>query len=173
MPQVQRSGETIRHLHRLTDMNKKHAAATATAPNLALDHQLCFAVYSTMIGINKVYRKRLKELGLTYPQYLVMLVLWERDGLTVTDIGHRLYLDSATLTPLLKRMEASGLLQRIRSTQDERQVHIHLTEAGRSLRSRACQMYDQIEQALSCELQDSVVLRDRLIALRDQLMRKH
>lgn len=153
-------------------MNKKPAATAATAPDLALDHQLCFAVYSTMIGINKVYRKRLKELGLTYPQYLVMLVLWERDGLTVTDIGHRLFLDSATLTPLLKRMEASGLLQRVRSTQDERQVHIHLCDSGRALRARACQMYDQIGQTLSCELQDSVILRDRLIELRDQLMRQ-
>jgi DNA-binding MarR family transcriptional regulator len=93
-------------------------------PSLALDQQLCFALYSTMIGLNKVYRSLLKPLGLTYPQYLVMLVLWERDAVTVSDIGERLFLDSATLTPMLKRLEAAGLIERERSDADERQVII-------------------------------------------------
>ena len=80
-----------------------------------LDEQPCFALYSTGLAMNKVYRKLLRKLDLTYPQYLVMLVLWERDGVTVSDIGARLFLDSATLTPLLKRLEAAGLVARIRS----------------------------------------------------------
>ena len=101
-----------------------------------LDEQLCFALYSTGLAMNKVYRKLLRKLDLTYPQYLVMLVLWERDGVTVSDIGARLFLDSATLTPLLKRLEAAGLVARTRSNADERQVVVSLTDAGRRLREK-------------------------------------
>ena len=99
---------------------------------LLLDSQLCFALYSTSLAMNKVYRKLLRGLDLTYPQYLVMLVLWERDEITVTDIGERLFLDSATLTPLLKRLEAAGLVTRTRAQDDERQVIVTLTRQGRS-----------------------------------------
>ncbi|TXD76612.1 MarR family transcriptional regulator, partial [Mitsuaria sp. TWR114] len=101
-----------------------------------IDEQLCFAIYSTMLGLNKVYRELLKDLDITYPQYLVMLVLWERDGLTVGEIAERVFLDSPTVTPLLKRLEAAGLVSRDRSPQDERQVLITLTPAGRGLRQR-------------------------------------
>ena len=98
------------------------SVASASTPKL--DVQLCFALYSAGLAMNKVYRKLLSQLGLTYPQYLVMLVLWERDQLTVSEIGERLFLDSATLTPLLKRLESAKLLNRLRSTEDERQVVI-------------------------------------------------
>src|SRR5205807_9052080 len=99
-------------------MAKKQTAELA----LRLDNQLCFAIYSTAHAFNRVYKPLLDKLGLTYPQYLVMLVLWERDGVSVKNIGERLFLDSGTLTPLLKRLEAAELIQRKRSTEDERQV---------------------------------------------------
>ncbi|HCE39359.1 MAG TPA: MarR family transcriptional regulator, partial [Alcanivorax sp.] len=89
---------------------------------LQLDLQVCFALYSTQLAMTKVYRKLLRELELTYPQYLVMMVLWEHDGQSVSAIGERLFLDSATLTPLLKRLENAGLLQRRRAAEDERRV---------------------------------------------------
>src|SRR5438270_12845677 len=102
-------------------------------PALLLDNQLCFALYSTSLAMTKLYKPLLDELGLTYPQYLVMLVLWEGDGLMVSELGQRLYLDSGTLTPLLKRLEASGLVSRMRDVDDERRVRVHLTAAGRKL----------------------------------------
>src|SRR4030095_8240519 len=94
---------------------------------LRLDNQICFAVYSTAHAFNRFYKPLLDKLGLTYPQYLVMLVLWEEDGLPVKEIGERLFLDSGTLTPLLKRLEAAGLVKRTRSKEDERQVIVALT----------------------------------------------
>src|SRR3979411_1020092 len=97
------------------------ARKPATDLPLLLGNQLCFAIYSTAHAFNRVYKPLLKRLGLTYPQYLVMLVLWEHDGLPVRDIGERLFLDSGTLTPLLKRLEAAELVKRTRSTEDERQ----------------------------------------------------
>jgi len=104
---------------------------------LQLDRQLCFALYSASLAMTRLYKPLLDAIGLTYPQYLVMLVLWERDGLTVSELGERLSLDSGTLTPLLKRLEAAGLLQRERDAQDERCVRVALTRAGRALRARA------------------------------------
>ena len=108
-------------------MKSKATPYLTSKPPLKLDQQLCFALYSAGLAMNKVYRKLLSQLGLTYPQYLVMLVLWERDQLTVSEIGGRLFLDSATLTPLLKRLQSAKLLDRVRSTEDERQVVISLT----------------------------------------------
>src|SRR3954470_8192722 len=104
---------------------------------LLLDNQLCFALYSASLAMTKLYKPLLAELGLTYPQYLVMLALWEQDGVAVSQLGERLSLDSGTLTPLLKRLEPAGLVSRIRSVEDERRVHLTLTAAGRKLRARA------------------------------------
>ena len=104
---------------------------------LLLDNQLCFALHSASLAMTKVYKPHLDKLGVTYPQYLVLLVLWERDGLSVSDIGERLYLDSGTLTPLLKRLEAQGLVDRSRDPQDERRVVIRLTAAARALKEQA------------------------------------
>src|SRR5271169_3632534 len=110
---------------------------TAADQPLQLGNQLCFAIYSAAHAFNRVYKPLLDRLGLTYPQYLVMLALWERDGVPVKDIGERLFLDSGTLTPLLKRMEAAHLLKRTRSAEDERQVLISLTSQGQTLREKA------------------------------------
>ena len=139
------------------------------APGLALDQQLCFALYSTMLGVNKVYRSLLKDLGLTYPQYLVMLVLWERDELTVSEIGERLFLDSPTLTPLLKRLEAAGFVARNRSSADERQVIVSLTAAGRRLRGRAADVPTCVAAAMECAPDEIDSLRLRLTDMRSKL----
>ncbi|MFA1540376.1 MarR family winged helix-turn-helix transcriptional regulator [Actinomadura monticuli] len=104
---------------------------------LRLDAQVCFALHAASRAFDARYRTELRPLGLTYPQYLVMLVLWEADGLTVKRLGERLRLDSGTLSPLLKRLETAGLVERRRSREDERSVSVHLTEAGAALRSRA------------------------------------
>jgi DNA-binding MarR family transcriptional regulator len=104
---------------------------------LPLDDQLCYAIYSAGMAIQRVYKPLLDELGLTYPQYLVLNILWREDNLTVGSIAERLALESSTLTPLLKRMEAAGLLRRTRNPANERQVVVGLTDKGRELRSRA------------------------------------
>lgn len=104
---------------------------------LRLDNQVCFAVYAASRAMTLAYRPLLERLGLTYPQYLVMLVLWEQDGITVGELGARLYLDSGTLTPLLKRLESTGLVSRARRRGDERQVEVRLTRSGRALKRKA------------------------------------
>jgi len=150
-------------------MNIRKPAPARQADPLQLDGQLCFALYSTSLAMNKVYRKLLRGLGLTYPQYLVMLVLWECDERTVSDIGARLFLDSATLTPLLKRLEAAGLLQRRRDTGDERQVVVSLTRAGRALRRQAEAVPAGVAQAAQCTAGEIAALRQGLEGLRERL----
>ena len=108
-----------------------------TCADLLLDNQVCFALHSTSLMMTKVYKPLLKKLGLTYPQYLAMLVLWEGDGITVSEISARLLTDPGSLTPLLKRLEAEGLIDRKRSSSDERVVHLHLTDKGRALHAAA------------------------------------
>jgi DNA-binding MarR family transcriptional regulator len=137
---------------------------------MSLDNQLCFALYSSSLAMSKVYKPLLDELGLTYPQYLVMLVLWEGDGLTVSAIGERLYLDSGTLTPLLKRLEVAELVQRLRDVRDERRVLIRLTAAGRKLRSKATKLPQCIFSASQCSLSDIQALTRELQALRAHLI---
>lgn len=132
------------------------------ATALLLDRQFCFSVYSASLTLNKLYRKLLRPLGLTYPQYLVMMVLWESDGQTVSEIGARLNLDSATLTPLLKRMEAQDLVSRARAAEDERQVIISLTKAGRDLKRRAGVVPECVLGASACSLQELTDLKRKL-----------
>jgi DNA-binding MarR family transcriptional regulator len=136
---------------------------------LMLDNQLCFAVYSTAHAFNRVYKPLLDRLGLTYPQYLVMLVLWERDDVPVKDIGERLFLDSGTLTPLLKRLEAAELIRRTRSANDERQVLITLTSQGQALREKAKAVPQGILAASACPVGELVALKNDIVALRDKL----
>ena len=136
---------------------------------LQLDNQLCFALYSASLAMTKLYKPLLAELGLTYPQYLAMLVLWERDGLMVSELGDRLCLDSGTLTPLLKRLEAAGLIARIRALHDERRVHVTLTAAGRKLKARAAKVPACIARAIQCPLPDIVLLTRQVQALRQRL----
>lgn len=137
---------------------------------LALDRQLCFAMYSASLAMTKVYKPLLAPLGLTYPQYLVMLVLWEGDGVTVSQLGERLTLDSGTLTPLLKRLEALGFVQRLRDTADERRVLLQLTTAGRRLKARAVAVPRAIACATACDLAEVSALARQLQQLRDRLI---
>jgi DNA-binding MarR family transcriptional regulator len=136
---------------------------------LLLDNQLCFALYSTSLAMTKLYKPLLDELGLTYPQYLAMLVLWERDGLMVSELGERLFLDSGTLTPLLKRLESAGLIARIRALDDERRVHIMLTAAGRKLKAKAQKVPGCILSASQCSIPELVQLTRQLRGLRQRL----
>jgi len=136
-----------------------------------LDNQLCFSLYSTALAMNKFYRQRLRALGITYPQYLVLMVLWQEDALTVTAIGERLFLDSATLTPLLKRMEAQQLISRQRSLSDERQVIITLTVEGSALHHKAIMLSDTVSQAIECSMSEANSLNQQLITLRSALLK--
>jgi DNA-binding MarR family transcriptional regulator len=133
-----------------------------TPDHLLLDQQLCFALYAASRSITGIYRPLLEALGLTYPQYLVMLVLWEQDGLTVRELGQRLQLDSGTLTPLLKRLQSAGLVSRQRRTDDERAVDIRLTPAGRALREQASDIPACMAQRLQLSLDQMQRLRDEL-----------
>src|SRR5882757_5651998 len=146
-------------------MARKHP----TDSPLLLGNQLCFAIYSTAHAFNRVYKPLLDKLGLTYPQYLVMLVLWERDGEPVKSIGERLFLDSGTLTPLLKRLESAQLIKRTRSTEDERQVLIALTPQGRALQEKARAVPHSILAASACSVAELLAMKNEIVALRDRL----
>jgi DNA-binding MarR family transcriptional regulator len=146
------------------------AHPAAGEPDLMqLDHQLCFALYSSAHALNRAYKPVLKALDLTYPQYLAMIVLWERDGVTVKEIGDRLHLDSGTLTPLLKRLEAMGLVTRTRDAADERQVRIQLTDKGRALRDTARAVPKAILRAMGQPMDELNALKGALVRLRDRL----
>lgn len=144
---------------------------TSERSDLALGTQFCFAVYSTLLGINRVYRDLLTELGVTYPQYLVMLVLWERDGINVSQICDKLFLETTTLTPLLKRLEKRGLVDRRRSKVDERQVIVSLTAEGKALRAKAELLPDCVVEAMGRTPEELIELRDKLKGVRDSLFR--
>lgn len=137
--------------------------------SLMLDNQLCFALHSTSLLMTKVYKPLLQALGLTYPQYLAMMVLWEEDGLTVGEISSRLLTDPGSLTPLLKRLEGEGLLSRTRSREDERVVVVELTDAGRALQDKAMGIPQCILGASGLELEQLRKLQGDLIALRANL----
>ena len=137
--------------------------------NLLLDEFLCFAVYSLGHAFNRAYKPLLEALGLTYPQYVAMVVLWERDDRTVSELGDKLHLDSGTLTPLLKRLEAAGLVQRERDTEDERQVRIRLTKAGQALKEKARAIPEAILCAAGRPRPELRGLNEQLLRLRDQL----
>ncbi len=142
---------------------------TLSEQALLLDNQLCFALYSASLAMTKLYKPLLDELGLTYPQYLALLVLWEQDGVTVSELGDRLSLDSGTLTPLLKRLEAAGLLSRLRDAADERRVLIRLTADGRKLKARAQRIPGCVLQAAQCDVAEAMALTRQVQALRNRL----
>lgn len=139
---------------------------------LHLSDMVCFAIYSTANALTRAYQPILSKLELTYPQFLVMIVLWEQDNCTVSEIGAKLNLDSGTLTPLLKRLEAAGHLARRRDPKDERQVRITLTDQGRALRIKAADIPEQVFCALGEPLDDLQDLRDRLVSVRNNLKDK-
>ncbi|MED5611209.1 MULTISPECIES: MarR family winged helix-turn-helix transcriptional regulator [Pseudomonas] len=137
--------------------------------SLKLDNQLCFALYSTSLQMTKVYKPLLQELGLTYPQYIAMLVLWERDGITVGEISARMLTDPGSLTPLLKRLEGEGLITRKRSASDERVVELRLTDKGRALQRQAERIPGCILAASGLDLEQLGKLKDELVDLRGSL----
>ena len=145
--------------------------ALASKPNPAqlLDNQLCFALYSASLAMTKLYKPMLDSLGLTYPQYLVMLVLWEGDGPSVSSLGERLNLDSGTLTPLLKRMETAGWLVRQRSSEDERRVHVWLSPTGKQLQAQASFIPGCVVTQSGLSLGELVALNQQIKTLRDAM----
>lgn len=147
--------------------------ATTNAPcdELLLDNQVCFALHSTSLLMTKVYKPLLQALGLTYPQYLAMLVLWEQDGLTVGEISQRLLTDPGSLTPLLKRLESEGLLKRTRSREDERVVLVELTDKGRALQNEAKRVPPCILQASGRSVERLQQLQADLLELRASLQK--
>jgi DNA-binding MarR family transcriptional regulator len=141
-------------------------------PELQLDNQICFAVYSAAHAFAQAYKPHLDPMGLTYPQYLVMLLLWEQDGRSVNELGQPLHLDSGTLTPLLKRMEKAGFVTRQRDAKDERIMRIHLTNHGRTLRERARTIPPAMLCASGLELDGLMALREEVKALDRNLRKK-
>src|SRR5215212_11795174 len=139
--------------------------ATLPPPSVALDDQLCFALYAASRAVTARYRPMLEELGLTYPQYLVMMLLWEQDNQTVGQLGGRLALDSGTLSPLLKRLTTAGLVTRHRRVEDERSVSISLTDAGRALRERALPISESMIGAIGFDTSEFDDLKSRLRVL--------
>ena len=151
-------------------MQKKSKNSDTQNVGISLDGQLCFAIYGAAHAFNRAYKPLLEPLGLTYPQYLVMLALWEEDGQPVKAIGERLGLDSGTLSPLLKRLEQADLVKRRRDRKDERQVHISLTPKGAEMKAEAEHVARAIGEALGCGLDEVAALRDALKALRERLL---
>ena len=146
------------------------APTDETSPaELHLDNQLCFSVYATAHAFAQAYKPHLAPLGLTYPQYLVMLLLWEKDGRAVNELGQPLHLDSGTLTPLLKRLEKAGLVARRRCAKDERVMRIHLTDRGKALRGEAMHIPRDMLCAVQMTLEDLISLRDTLTEVGDRL----
>ncbi|MDQ0445713.1 MarR family winged helix-turn-helix transcriptional regulator [Methylobacterium aerolatum] len=146
--------------------------AGALAESQRLDNQLCFAVYAAAHAFGRAYRSLLGRYELTYPQYLVLMVLWEEDGLTVKEIGERLFLDSGTLTPLLKRLEASGRVRRARDRPDERQVSIFLTEGGEALRGVLSCIPDEAGGMTGLDPEKRKTVLDDLVTMRQSLRDK-
>ncbi len=141
----------------------------ANTPMQTIDQMLCFAVYSAGHAFTRFYKPRLDALDLTYPQYLVFLVLWERDDITVKALGDKLFLDSGTITPLIKRLEGRGLVQRRRDEDDERQVRITLTPEGKALRQRAMAVPLAAMKGTGLSLDEAGALQAELLALRARL----
>ena len=151
-------------------MTTKAAQSEALSDEaLTLGKQLCFAVYSAAHAFNRAYKPLLDRFGLTYPQYLVLLALWQRDGMTVKRVGEEIGLDSGTLSPLLKRLEAAGYVGRKRDPGDERQVIVSLTDKGRDLKSEAFGILSDIGKASGCSLEEAGDIRETLHQLTRQL----
>ena len=140
-----------------------------TKPAFPIAEMICFSLYSATHAMQHAYKPLLEALGLTYPQYLALVALWGEDGQTVGQLGQALQLESNTLTPLLKRLEAQGLLSRARDSRDERQVRVSLTEAGRDMQARAEEIPRCILEKSGMSLTALTALRDQVNALRDQL----
>lgn len=150
-------------------VTKNRKADASASASLELRDFLCFSIYSTSHAFNRVYQPMLKGLGLTYPQFIAMVLLWEQDGQSVSELGRKLFLQSNTLTPMLKRLETLGYVKRSRDPGDERQVHIRLTEAGRKLRLRAWDIAGNVRKATGLQDRQLKDLREGVDALRKAL----
>lgn len=139
---------------------------------LKLENQICFKIYTAEREITKLYRDLLQELNVTYPQYLVLLLLWEKDSLSVKKLGKRLFLDSGTLTPMLKRMESNGLVERKRSVEDERSVIISLTEKGEALKEKAACIPNQLTKNMEMTKEELIHLSHSLTSMLDVLQKQ-
>lgn len=139
---------------------------------LKLENQLCFPLYVIAKEITGIYRPFLDELDMTYPQYLVMMVLWEHDGLPVNHIGEKLYLDSGTLTPLLKRLETKGFIRRERKKKDERVVEVYITESGKALQQKACEIPEKIFKKVNASSEDWMALKENVLKILSKLENK-
>ncbi len=151
----------------MAQTKQKPAAASGEAPKL--DDFLCFAIYSTNLAVNRVYKPLLDELGLTYPQYIVLIALYDQDDQTVGGLGDKLFLDSSTLTPLLKRMEAVGHVTRQRDPEDERQVRVRLTPQGRKVRERGMMSRSGLLNSTNFSPAEYEQLREKMVKLRSYL----
>lgn len=137
---------------------------------LKLDNQLCFALYASSKEVTRLYKPFLDKLGLTYTQYIVLLVLWEKDNINVKELGERLYLDSGTLTPLLKKLEAMGIVRRIRDARDERNVNVELTDKGIELKEAAEEIPNKIFCSTGLQAEEAISLRERLKVLLNNIV---
>ena len=151
-------------------MSSSDPASSELKRTLPLDQQLCFTLYSTSLAMTQLYKPLLEPLGLTYPQYLIMLILWEGDGLPLKDIGARLGQKSGALTPVLKRLEEEGLVVRERDDKDERALKIHLTEKGRALQVDASEIGPCLTEATAMKVDELIELRETLVRLRSNLV---
>jgi MarR family transcriptional regulator, organic hydroperoxide resistance regulator len=140
-----------------------------TSEPLPLDAQLCFSLYSTTIAINRLYKPMLDSLGVTYPQYLVLSTLWEKDGQTISAIADRLALEPSTITPLMKRLEAAGFVSRQRNPVDERQVQVFMTAKGKGLRREASCLTDALLENSGLKVEEMIALNDQVQRLRGAL----
>ncbi|GIO11760.1 MarR family transcriptional regulator [Cohnella xylanilytica] len=140
---------------------------------MKLDQQFCFAVYACAREITKLYHPLLKDLGITYTQYITLLALWEKDRVTVKELGGRLYLDSGTLTPLLKKLEASGYVTRTRDPEDERNVLIELTEEGRALKLKACHIPAKLFEQAGASVEEILAVREQMTSLLHKIHNKN
>lgn len=143
--------------------------ARTTGEPLPLDAQLCFSLYSTTIAINRLYKPMLDSLGVTYPQYLVLSTLWEKDGQTISAIADRLALEPSTITPLMKRLEAAGFVSRQRNQADERQVNVFMTAKGKGLRREASCLTDALLENSGLKVEEMIALNDQVQRLRGAL----
>ena len=149
-------------------MESEHHTYQADTPQI-LNAQLCFATYTAGMAFNRVYRQQLQPLGLTYPQYVAMVVLWAQDGITIGTLGDQVALETNTLTPMLKRLEGMGLIERRRDTADERRVLIHLTQTGRAMQERATDILPRVNKATGLSVKELARLTHQMHSLRRNL----
>jgi DNA-binding MarR family transcriptional regulator len=164
-----KSGQAAGSRDSSRDNSKPSQKAKSPGGDRRLGDFLCFAIYSANLAFGRAYRKGLEDLGLTYPQWIAIVALWEQDGQTVSELGEKMFLESNTLTPVLKKLETMGYLRRQRDPADERQVRISLTDEGRLLREKG--MHMNLVAATGLKPDEFVRLQETVVTLRDNLIK--